>query len=452
MTKEELLKKKFSLVSLGCDKNRVDGEKMLFKLTSLGFTYTENYEDANFIIINTCAFIGDAKQESIDTILEVAKLKNQNLEKLIVTGCLAQRYYEEVKSGLPEVDAVVRLKNNSQIVNIVFGLYGVESLSEKQKHIALTRVLSTPKYYAYLKIADGCNNCCSYCTIPQIRGRFESVPPKDLVDEAKQLAKNGVRELILVAQDVTNYGYDLFGKPMLVELIRELSKIKKIKWIRLHYCYPNLISDALLSEIATNKKVCKYLDIPMQHASTNILKAMNRKDTLEAYNTLLEKIKNLPNFIAVRSTFIVGFPGETKEDFATLKSFLMEQKLQYVGFFKYSREEYTVAHDLPHQVPEKVKDSRLNEIQAVQQGIMLESQQSFVGKTMECVLEKVEEDGTYVLRNEYNSPNIDTVIYAQCDKKLKVGEFYNVKITDLEGIDLKGEILWTYQTNWVYLE
>ena len=450
MTNDELRQKKFSMICLGCDKNKVDSEKMTFLLQNYGLTYTNNLDEANIIIINTCAFINDAKKESIDTILETAQLKNKergkNLEKLIVCGCLAQRYYDEVKTGFDEVDAVVRLKNNEQIVNIVKTLYGVDTLTEDRvKNSKLKRTISTPKYYAYLKISDGCNNCCSYCTIPKIRGRFTSVPPKDLVNEAKQLVKSGVRELILVAQDVTNYGADLFGKPMLVELIRELSKIKKLKWIRLHYCYPHLIDDALLKEIETNEKVCKYLDIPMQHASDNVLKAMNRKDTLEQYNILLDKIRKLKVFVAIRSTFIVGFPGETKEDFNTLKQFLIDQKMQYVGFFKYSREEYTVAYGLPHQVSEHTKEARLQEIQALQQAIMFKSQERFVGSTVLSVLERVEDDGTYVLRNQYNSPNIDTVIYATSDKKLEVGEFYKVKITGLEGIDLKGEILWIYQ-------
>ena len=441
MTKDELIKKKFNMICLGCDKNRVDAEKIRFLLEHYGFKYTEDISSADFAIINTCAFIGDAKEESINTILQVAELKKQNLEKLIVTGCLAQRYCEEIKQGMPEIDAVVRLKNNQNIVKVVNGLYGLDITKNNQKAPkTLPRVLSTPSHYAFLKIADGCNNCCSYCTIPQIRGRYTSALPKDIVTEAKQLVKNGVKELILVAQDVTNYGCDLFGKPVLVELIKELSKIKKLKWIRLRYCYPNLITDELLNEIATNPKVCKYLDIPMQHASTDVLKTMNRKDTHDDYKTLLEKIHALPVFVAVRSTFIVGFPGETKQDFNTLKEYLTNQKMQYVGFFKYSREENTVAHNLPHQVSEKTKQNRYNQIAELQQQLMLNSQQNFVGKTMLAVCEQ-QEDNTFVLRNEYNSPNIDTVIYVKSIKQLKIGEFYNVKITGLEGIDLKGEIV-----------
>ena len=444
MTKDELCTKTFGVVSLGCDKNRVDCEKMVYLLKNYGLQYVEDLTKANIIIVNTCAFIQSAKKESVDSICEVMSYKADYVcEKLIVTGCLSQRYYSQVKDGFPEVDAVVRLKNNSQILNIVKGLYGLDiTQNDCAKATALARVVSTPSYFAYLKIADGCNNCCAYCTIPQIRGRYVSVPPKVLVKEAKELAKNGVRELILVAQDVTNYGSDLFGKPMLVELLKELSKIKKIKWIRLHYCYPNLISDELLQEVSSNPKICKYLDIPMQHANDEILKAMNRRDTKESYEELLQKIRKLPNFVAIRSTFIVGFPGETNKNFAELVDFLKKQKMQYVGFFKYSREEYTAAYGLPHQVTEKVKESRLREAEMVQEQIMLESQRKFVGKTMLCVLEKISDDGTCELRNQYNSPSIDTIVYADANnKKLKVGEFYQVNIISIDGIDLKGEIL-----------
>ncbi|HAJ77996.1 MAG TPA: 30S ribosomal protein S12 methylthiotransferase RimO [Clostridiales bacterium] len=443
MTKEELLKKKFHIVQLGCDKNRVDGEKIAYLLQNYGLKQTANPEDAEIIIVNTCAFIKSAKEESIDCICSAIDCKSDKCEKLIVTGCFAQRYYDEAKTGFPEVDAVVRLKNNEQIVNVVKGLYGLDTTqNDCAKLSALKRSLSTPSHYAYLKIADGCNNCCAYCTIPKIRGRFTSVPVEELYKEAKALVKNGVKELILVAQDVTNYGTDIYGEPKLVELIQTLSKIKKLKWIRLHYCYPNLITDRLLNEIVNNKKVCKYLDIPMQHASSEILRAMNRRDTLEAYNELLKKIHNLPRFVAIRSTFIVGFPGETNKDFETLKEFLERQKLQYVGFFKYSREEYTAAYIMPKQVNEKVKDERLAEVQELQEKIMIKSQKQFIGHTTLCILEKIDDDGTLTLRNQYNSPSVDSLVFAQKgNKKVKVGEFYNVKITGLYGIDLAGEIV-----------
>lgn len=442
MTKEELLAKKFFLLNLGCDKNRVDGEKMAYQLENYGIKQTENIDEAQIVIVNTCAFIRSAKEESIGYICDAMMKKSEQCEKLIVTGCLAQRYYDDVKKGFPEVDAVLRLKNNEQILNVVKGLYGLDTTQNDCGKInALQRSLSTPSYYAYIKIADGCNNCCSYCTIPKIRGRYQSRPVEEIVEEAKALAKNGVKELILVAQDVTNYGADLYGEPRLVELVQVLSKVKKIKWIRLHYCYPNLITDKLLNEIATNKKVCKYLDIPMQHASDNILKAMNRKDTKESYQNLLDKIHNLPEFVAVRSTFIVGFPGETDKDFEELKAFLTDQKMQYVGFFKYSREEYTAAYQMPNQVKEKVKDERLSEIQNVQEEIMIESQKTFIGKTTLAVAEKTYEDGTVAFRNQYNSPGVDSLIFVKTAENVKIGEFYDIKITELQGIDLAGEII-----------
>lgn len=443
MTKEELKKKKFYIIQLGCDKNRVDGEKMAFLLQNYGLEQVQIAEDANILIVNTCAFIKSAKEESIDYILSAIDCKSQNCEKVVVSGCFAQRYYEEAKKGFPEVDAVIRLKNNEKIVDVIKGLYGVEdSFTKKIKANALARNISTPNHYAYLKIADGCNNCCAYCTIPKIRGRFISVPVEEIYKEAKALVKNGVRELILVAQDVTNYGADLYGKPKLVELIKTLSKIRKLKWIRLHYCYPNLITDELLDEISNNKKVCKYLDIPMQHASDNILKAMNRRDTLEEYEKLLNKIHNLNHFVAVRSTFIVGFPGETPKDFDYLIEFLERQKMQYVGFFKYSREEYTSAYQMPHQVRESTKEERLLTAQAHQENIMLESQKRFVGKTVLCVLEKIYDNKMLALRNQYNSPGVDTLVFVHdYKKKVRVGEFYKVKITGLDGIDLVGEII-----------
>ena len=443
MTKEELCTKKFHIIELGCDKNRVDGEKMAFLLSNYGLKQTETPEEANIVIVNTCAFIKSAKEESIDFIMSAINLKGENCEKVIITGCFAQRYYDEAKKGFPEVDAVVRLKNNERIVDIIKGLYGLNiTVNESRKLPAMNRSLSTPKHYAYLKIADGCNNCCAYCTIPKIRGRFQSVPYEELYREAKALVKSGVRELILVAQDVTNYGADLYGEPKLVELIKLLSKIRKLRWIRLHYCYPNLITDKLLNEIATNKKVCKYLDIPMQHASDNILKAMNRRDSLEAYETLLKKIKNLPVFVAIRSTFIVGFPGETEKDFDCLLNFLERQKMQYVGFFKYSREEYTAAYEMPNQVKEKVKEDRLVRAEELEQRIMIESQKRFVGKTVLCVAEKIFDGGNVALRNQYNSPGVDSLVFAPIGKKrIKIGEFYKVKITGLDGIDLTGEIV-----------
>ena len=442
MTNEELLQKKVAMISLGCDKNTVDAEKMLYNITSYGFNVVSDINEASIVIINTCAFILDARKESISKIFEVVNLKSQNVEKIIVTGCLPQKSYDEVCASIPEVDAFVRIKNNDKIVDTICNLYGVEK-NTKTKSSGF-RVQSTPKYTAFLKIADGCNNFCSYCTIPFIRGRYKSEPMEQLVDEAKQLVKNGVRELILVAQDVTNYGIDLYKENKLVELLQRLSKIKDLKWIRLHYCYPNLITDELLNEIVTNDKVCKYLDIPLQHISTNVLKNMNRQDTKESVENLIKKIRNLPKYIAIRSTFIVGFPKETRNDFNQLKQFLNEYKLDNVGFFKYSREENTRAYYMKGQIFEFIKKKRLNDIERLQNEILLNNQKQFVGKTLNCLceglVENEENSNIYRFRSEYNSYDVDTYIFVKTDKVLNSGDFYNIKIVDTQNQDLIGEI------------
>ena len=439
MTKEELLNKKVALISLGCDKNPVDAENLLYLIKDFGFEITGNIKEAQIVLINTCAFILSAREESINKIFEIVNLKQENVEKLIVTGCLPQKNYDELEKGIPEVDAFVRIKNNIKIVDIIKGLYGVES-NYKVKKNALKRVQSTPKNYAYLKIADGCNNFCSYCTIPFIRGRYTSYEMDDLVDEATALVKNGVTELILVAQDVTSYGIDLYKEYKLVELIKRLSKIKKLKWIRLHYCYPHLITDELLNEIESNDKVCKYLDIPLQHISSSILKNMNRRDSEESIKRLLDKIKNLREFVSIRSTFIVGFPNESHGDFKKLKQFIGEYKLNNVGFFKYSREEHTKSYYMKGQVPKFIKNHRLKSIQKIQSQILIENQYHFIGKVLECVCEKQLDDNVYLFRSEYNSPNVDTYIYVKSEKPLDLFDYYKIKITGLIGEDLEGEI------------
>lgn len=441
MTNEELLQKKVAMISLGCDKNTVDAERMLYNLTSYGFSIAPSVDEASIVIINTCAFILDARKESIQKIFEIVNLKQQNVEKIIVTGCLPQKNYDEVCASIPEVDAFVRLKNNDKIVDIICGLYGVEK-SVKTNPKPLTRIQSTPKYTAFLKIADGCNKFCSYCTIPFFRGRYTSVPMEQLVEEAKQLVKNGVKELILIAQDVSNYGIDLYKENKLVELLQRLSKIKDLKWIRLHYCYPSLITDELLNEIENNDKICKYLDIPLQHISTSVLKNMNRTDTKESIEELITKIRNLPKYIAIRSTFIVGFPKESKKDFNELCDFLKQYKLDNVGFFKYSREEHTKAYSMSGQVFEFTKKKRLNKIEQLQNEIMIENQQKYVGKTLNCLCEGcIDTDpNLYRLRSEYSSLDVDTYVYVNSQNKLLSGEFYNVKITDSNGQDLIGEI------------
>ena len=342
LTKENLLKKKIALITLGCDKNRVDAEQMLYLLKQFGFEFTNDVSDAEIVIINTCAFLNASRKESLDTIFEV-KQNSKKLEKLIITGCLSQKNESELKQNLHEADLILPLKENKFIVRHILSLYGIEE-SFVPSFCNLNRVISTPSNYAYLKIADGCNNFCSYCTIPFIRGRYKSVPIEKLVLEAEDLVKSGVKEIILVAQDVTNYGHDLYGEYKLVELIKSLSKIENLKWIRLLYCYPELITDELINEIDNNPKVCKYIDIPLQHVSKRILKLMNRKGDKQKIESIMQKLRGCKNYISIRSTFIVGFPSEKRKEINEIKDFLTKYNLNNVGFFAYSKEEGTKAY------------------------------------------------------------------------------------------------------------
>ncbi|MGD9900946.1 MAG: 30S ribosomal protein S12 methylthiotransferase RimO [Spirochaetales bacterium] len=441
MTKKELQQKQIGVISLGCDKNRVDTEHVLGLLTQYGFKITNNIEEANIIIINTCSFILDARTESMEAILESINYKTSKCEKVIVMGCLTQMGISEIKADFPEIDAFVKLKENKDIVDIIEGLYGLNT-GFKPLNLPPNRIVSTPKHYAYLKIADGCNNACAYCTIPAIRGRFKSEPIEVLVEEAKALVAKGVKELILVAQDTTRYGLDLYKKPKLVELIKELSKIDGLKWIRLHYCYPEMVSDELIDEVANNKKVCKYIDIPLQHISDKVLKAMNRRSSKESIETLINKIRSKNKDITIRSTFIVGFPGETRKDYKQLYNFLNDYKLNYVGFFPYSREPKTAAYNMKKQVPTFIKMHRLNKLQKLQESVLLQHNEAQIGK--ECIVlcnDYLSEQNYYVGRSEHTSAEVDTLILFKSSKPLKIGEFYTVKITNLMGYDLEGEVL-----------
>jgi len=439
ITKEELLKKKVALLTLGCDKNRVDAEQMLYFLKDFGFQFSNNVLDAEIVIVNTCAFIKDSREESINTILEI-KYNSRKLEKLIVTGCLPQKNLEELKLGLKEADLILPLKENKFIAKHISSLYGLNS-DYIPNFCDLNRVVSTPKNYAYLKIADGCNNFCSYCTIPFIRGRFKSERMEKLIKEAEVLAENGASEIILIAQDVTKYGYDLYKEYKLVELIQELSKIEKIKWIRLLYCYPELISDELIKEIDENPKVCKYIDIPLQHISNKVLKAMNRKGDKEKIIDIVEKLRKCKNYISIRSTFIIGFPGETRKDFNEIKEFLSTYKLNNVGFFAFSKEENTKAYYMKKQIPKFVKKCRLKSVQKLQNNVIINNNKLLLNKTLVCVCEEIKDD-YIILRNEYNSPVIDTLVLVQNKKQnVKPGEYKKVKIIDYQNIDLIGEIL-----------
>lgn len=439
MTKEKLLKKKIAIVTMGCDKNTVDSERIAFKLKDAGFEIIGDVTNAHIVIINTCAFLQSAREENINKILEIASLKEQYLEKIIVCGCLPQKHYDEIVKALPEVDLFLKLVENKHIVQKIFDLYKCKDIL-KLNGRAPNRLLSTPNHYAYFKIADGCNNFCAFCTIPLFRGRYNSTPISSLLEEAECLAKTGTKELILVAQDVTKYGKDLESGENLVSLIQGLSKIKGIEWIRLHYCYPSLITKELLKEIDTNPKVCKYLDIPFQHVSTNILKGMNRRDTFESIKKVLSDIKKLKNPIAIRSTFMCGFPGETRRDFKILKEFLKEQKLYNVGFFAFSREEGTRAYSYKKQVPQFIKNKRVKTLQKIQAQIMLENQQQFIGKVVDVIVDFNEIENSFVGRTAYQSPGVDTLVHFLGKPDLKNGEIVRVKITGVtDNFDLYGE-------------
>lgn len=434
MNIEDFKKKKIGFISLGCDKNRVDLEKMIYKCKQFGLEIVNDPKLANIIIVNTCSFLEASRLESIENILEMANYKGDNLEKIVVTGCLNELGYSDLQESIPEVDEFVRLKDNANIVKILAKLYGLDIDGE----MAEGRVLTTANHYGYLKIADGCNNFCSYCLIPYIRGRNKSESIEDLYAEACDLAQKGVKELILVAQDVTKYGLDLYGKRAIVDIIQKLSTIDKIEGIRLLYCYPEEMTDELIEEIANNPKVIKYLDIPLQHISNPILKAMNRKSTKESIYALFTKLKDsIPN-IVLRTTFILGFPGETDNDVDEIENFLKEFKLQNVGFFKYSREEGTRSYDFPNQIDEEIKEERLRRLSQVQYNIQLSYNNSLIGKEFDAIIDYID-GGVSVARYYGQAPLIDSVIYI--NEPLEIGKKYKIKITNKSDYDLEGEKL-----------
>ena len=436
----EKLDKRVALIGLGCDKNMVDAEHMLYLIKENGFTITDELCEAQVIIINTCGFIKDAQMESIQKILEIEKLKQQKLEKLIVTGCLSQRNAEDLKKDIPLVDYWAKINEDNNIVNVIYKLYN-------QNFITccpidnLQRIVSTPKHYAYVKIAEGCDNFCSYCTIPKIRGRYKSRTIDEIINECEVLVKNGTKEIIIIAQDITKYGEDLYGENKLIELLKKITKIDGLVWVRLHYCYPELISEELIDLIDKNEKICKYIDIPFQHVSTKLLKLMNRKSDYNSICKLIEYIKSKPSNIAIRSSFILGFPKETNKDYLEVITFLKKYKLNNVGFFKYSREEGTLASKYSRQVNELVKKLRVKKAYKVQNKIAYANNKKLIGETVLAVCEGFNENnGVFILRNQYNSPNIDTAMFDYSDE-LKIGEFYNVTVSGFCGLDLICEIV-----------
>lgn len=434
---------KVGMISLGCPKNQVDGEALLAKLAAAGYQIVNEIENSDVMIVNTCGFIEDAKREAIDTILEVAQYKEAGvISALVVTGCLAERYQDEILKEMPEVDAVIGIGANADIVKVCDkALCGIKTSNYPNKcylPIDDERLLSTPSYWAYLKIAEGCDNRCSYCAIPGIRGKFRSRKIESVVDEAKSLVNRGVKEIILVAQDTTKYGQDLYGEYSLDKLLKELVKIDGLEWIRLFYCYPQRITDSLIDVIANEEKVCNYIDIPLQHSDTTVLKNMNRVGDGNDYRVLLDKMRKAIPDLALRTTFMVGFPGETDEQFENLCDFVKDMKFDKMGCFTFSPEEDTPAFDMDNQIDEDVKKRRQEVLMNAQYSITEASNKSRVGNVYKVIIDSFA-DGKYTGRSYMDSPEIDSGIIFTSNKKLNIGDFVNVKITDFDGYDLIGE-------------
>jgi len=438
---------KLLFVSLGCDKNLVDSEKMLGLLADRGFTFTDDETEAEVIVVNTCCFIGDAKEESIQTLLEMGRMKEiGNCKVLIAAGCLAQRYRDEVLTELPEVDGIIGTTSYDQIVAVVEEtLQGrtVNRLAGINDNPApgSRRQLTTGGHYAFLKIAEGCDKHCTYCIIPSIRGNFRSFPIEDLVKEAKDLADKGVRELILVAQETTLYGKDLYGRKALPELLKALAAIDGVYWIRIQYCYPEEITDELIEAIRTEPKVCHYLDIPIQHCSDRVLKRMGRRTNQEQLREMIGKLRTAIPDIALRTTLIAGFPGETEEDHEEMMAFVDEMEFERLGVFAYSQEEDTPAAMMPDQVDEDVKLTWRDELMELQQEISLDKSEAMVGRVVEAIVEgKVADEAVYVGRTYMDAPGVDGYVFIYTDEELMSGQFVDVRITGASEYDLIGEL------------
>lgn len=424
--------KKINIITLGCSKNTVDSEHLAAQLTALDYkiVFDSDRTDSDVVVINTCGFIGDAKQESIDTILRAAQLKMEGrIEELFVIGCLSQRYADELREELPEVDEFFGVNDWAGIVERLGAKY--------REELTTHRELSTPSHYAYLKISEGCNWMCGYCAIPLIRGRHRSVPMERLIAEAESLAERGVRELMVIAQDTTYYGMDLYGERKLAELLERLCRIEKIEWIRLHYAYPTEFPDEVIEVMAREKKICRYLDIPFQHISNSQLEAMKRRHTKADAYALVEKLRRAIPDIALRTTLLVGYPTETEEDFAELMQFVRDCRFDRLGVFAYSEEEGTYsATRLTDDVPEDVKQSRVERIMRLQERISLENNARRIGQRMRVIIDRREGD-FYIGRSEYDSPEVDQeLVIDSAGKRLYRGKFYEVEITDAEDYDL----------------
>lgn len=435
-------------ISLGCDKNLVDSEVMIGLLTDKGYQMTDDETQADVIVINTCCFIHDAKEESIQTILEMAEYKKTGtLKALIVTGCLAQRYQEEIQEEIPEVDEVLGTTSYDKIVDAIQealeGKSGVRIEDIDALPLPDTkRLVTTGGHFAYLKIAEGCDKHCTYCIIPKIRGNYRSVPMERLVKEARDLAEDGVKELILVAQETTIYGTDLYGEKSLHRLLRELCKIDGIRWIRILYCYPEEIDDSLIQVMKEEPKICHYLDLPIQHASTEILRRMGRRTSREDLEEIIGKLRREIPDIAIRTTLITGFPGETKKQHEELMDFVDQMEFDRLGVFTYSPEEGTPAAQMEDQIPEEVKEDRQAELMELQQEIAFDLAEDMIGREVLVMIEgKVADENAYVGRTYKDAPNVDGLIFVNTDEELMSGDFARVKVTGAAEYDLIGELM-----------
>lgn len=444
-------------VSLGCDKNLVDSEVMLGLIKEKGYQITDMEENADIIVVNTCCFINDAKEESINTILEMAKYKQGNLKGLIVAGCMAQRYKEDITNEIPEVDAILGTSGVDAIVSVIEAvLEGKKTVivktPDEESKVSTARINTTGGYYSYLKIAEGCDKHCTYCIIPSIRGNYRSVPMERLVKEANDLAASGVKEIILVAQETTLYGKDIYGYKALPKLLQALCKIEELEWIRILYCYPEEITDELIEVMKTEDKVCNYLDMPIQHASNSILKRMGRRTSKEELEAIVSKLKNNIPDIALRTTLITGFPGETKEDHDELLGFVKDMEFDRLGVFTYSKEEDTPAAKMTPQIRKHIKKKRQSDIMELQQEIAFKHAKDAIGKTLKVMIEgKLPEDenelinqqeNVYIGRTYMDAPNVDGYIFVKVRGEIMSGEFVKVMVTDAKEYDLIGEIVY----------
>ena len=442
---------KILFVSLGCDKNLVDTEKMLALVQEQGYEITNEEEEAEVVVVNTCCFIQDAKEESIVTILEYAKKKEEGfLKGIIITGCLAQRYKEEIQKEIPEVDVIL---GSASYDSILEALENLKKNDKKNKYDSLEylpknltkRVITTGTSMAYLKIAEGCNKRCTYCIIPSIRGNYRSVPMEEVLDEAGQLAKKGIKELVLVAQEVTLYGKDIYQKKALPKLLEELCKIEGIEWIRLQYCYPEEITDELIEVMKTEEKICHYIDMPIQHSEDTILKRMGRRTTKAQIKEVIGKLREAMPDICIRTTLITGFPGETQEEHEALMEFVDEMEFDRLGVFTYSKEEDTKAAEFENQVEEEIKEQRKEEIMQLQQEVSYDLNQDMIGKELEVLIEGyLFDEDVYVGRSYKDAPTVDGYVFVSSEEEIVSGSFVKVKIKEAEEYDLIGDVIYEF--------